>query len=86
MTVLDMVAPDGWYVDEDGVTQIGEGTYSPVYLHWIAALPQARVMPSSLAASRKLPSRAAASKAVSARRGGRSRLAKFPHHSQGGPF
>ena len=24
VTVLDMVAPDGWYVDEDGVTQIGD--------------------------------------------------------------
>lgn len=35
----------GHRMHKHGITQIGEGTYSPVYLHWIAALPQARVMP-----------------------------------------
>lgn len=38
---------------EHGVTQIGVGTYSPVYLHWIAALPQARVMPGNCAPNLK---------------------------------
>ena len=51
MRVCDNCDGLGYALSSNGVMALGDSTYSPVYLSWIAALPQVRICPGGPAAA-----------------------------------